>query len=508
MGKRDAFHTEDDPRRMAIFPSGYRDFCGSDGQWSAHVEREVILSSMQDSLRKLHAKEIASNTGEIVKQLKIAAKLRSQLDALEAILLADGHEMAQRGMTEAAVQGTLFEDELQEKSAHHYQVDPSDSELVRSSFVTEAAMVSRQPQRVVRKKLTTAEGLRNLCPATLAELCLGNITTKSAIEIVSSAQDLQPEQVGQLEQVLLPVARTSTDDTVTRHASKLRARMLPQTAQERHEKDHRSRYVRWWAEKNGMALVQAYVAAPFAMALVNTLNWHREDLRDPNDERTDEQIRADIFCDVFLNGWPETKGAAARPRVTITIPAVEMLVDRNRSLADLEGYGPIPMGLALQMAKEAPSFLRVLTDPWTGAPIDIGRQRYRPSQVLRDFLRVRDEHCRFPGCRKQPDNSEIDHIKDWAKGGETSKRNTRLLCRQHQMYKHALGWQSTYMPDGSVLWRSPHGVIQTELPGSIRSLESFDPDPIRNPMLPSIEVTDQLRRVLGWHDPPPEQQAS
>ena len=507
MGKRDAFHNDDDSRRMAILPAGYREFCGSDGEWSAHVEREVILSSMTNTLSELNAAGVAATAEGTVQQLKLTAKLRAQVNAVEATLLADGLEMSQRGMTEAAEQGTLFDDDLQEQSASCYQVDPSNPELVRSSFVAEASLATRQPQRVLRKKLTTAEGLRNLCPSTLAELGQGNITAKSAAEIVASAQDMEPEDVNQFEQVLLPVARTSSDDTVSRHASKLRARMLPQTPEERHEKDFQARSVRWWSADNGMAVIQLFIPATDAIAIINTLNWHLEDHRDPEDERTDEQLRADILRDVLLEGWPATKGAAARPRVSLTIPAVEMLVDRSRSLADLEGYGPIPMGLALQMAKNAPSLLRILTDPWTGAAIDIGRRRYRPPQALKDFLRIRDEHCRFPGCRRPPDTSEIDHIDDWGKGGGTSKENTRLLCRQHQMYKHALGWQSTYMPDGSVLWRSPHGLIQTELAGSIRSLESFDPDPIRHPMLPAIKVTDQLRRVLGWHDELPEQEA-
>ena len=494
---------------MAILPSGHRDYCGSDGEWSAQVERDVIMGSMSSSLAELNAAGAPDTIEESVKQLRLTAKLRTQIDAIEATLMADGHEMAQRGMTDAAQQGSLFDDELQERSAEHYQVDPSNPELVRSSFVAEVSLATRQPQRVVRKKLTTAEGLRTMCPATLSELSQGNITTKSATEIVSNAQDMEPEDVKQLEQVLLPVARTGTDDTVSRHATKLRARLLPQSPEERHEKDFSARSVRWWAADNGMAVIQFFCPAPDAIAIINTLNWHLEDQRDPEDDRTDEQLRADILRDVLLQGWPATEGAAARPRVSLTIPAVEMLVDRTRSLADLEGYGPIPMGLALKMAKDAPSFIRILTDPWTGAAIDIGRTRYRPPQALRDFLRIRDEHCRFPGCRRAPDTSEIDHIDDWAKGGGTTKINTRLLCKQHQMYKHALGWQSTYMPDGSVLWRSPHGVTQVELAGSITSLESFDPDPIRNPMLPAIKVTDQLRRVLGWHnESPPEQQAS
>ena len=70
------------------------------------------------------------------------------------------------------------------------------------------------------------------------------------------------------------------------------------------------------------------------------------------------------------------------------------------------------------------------------------------------------------------------------------------------MFKHALGWQSTYRPDGSVEWRTPNGMIQTHLPGSIRSAQSFEPEMATNPMLPTVEVNDEVLRVLGWRDPP------
>jgi len=448
---------------------------------------------------------VAKTAEHSVKQLAALAKIRAEIDAAEAILLADAHELAQRASATTGDQTSLFGDELREQSARCYRVEPSNPELVRASLVTEVAIATRQTEQIVRNKLTISEGLRNLCPSTLSELSQGNITTKSATEIVRQSQDLEPEDVQQLEQVLLPIARTSSDHAVLKNAKRLRARMLPETPEERHETKFKARSVRWWAEEDGMAVLQAYLPATVVLAIVNTLNWHVAQHRDPEDERTDEQLRADTFRDVFLEGWPESQGAGVRARVALTIPAVEMLTDPRRALADLEGYGPIPMGLALQLAKDAPSMIRVLTDPWTGAAIDIGRSRYRPPQALRDFLRARDEHCRFPGCRRLPDTSEIDHIEDWAKGGETSRDNTRLMCKRHQMYKHALGWQSTYLPDGSVEWRSPHGVIQIELPGSIKCAQLFDPDPMRNPMLPTIELNEQVRRVLGWHDSPDQE---
>ena len=76
-----------------------------------------------------------------------------------------------------------------------------------------------------------------------------------------------------------------------------------------------------------------------------------------------------------------------------------------------------------------------MTHPVTGAVLAV--DRYRPTKDLERALRVRDEHCRFPGCRQPFWRCDVDHSHDAARGGETSERNLAHLCRRHHTLKHA-----------------------------------------------------------------------
>ena len=362
-------------------------------------------------------------------------------------------------------------------------------------------MALRASEANVRDRLFIAEGLRHLCPETLEELSRGEITTRTAQEIVKQSQDLEPEDVRHMQQTLLPIARTASDAAVAHRARKIHERLHPRPIEERHKKSAEDRKVTYWNEPNGMSVIQLYMPAENTLSIINTVNWHASQHDDPEDERTEQQRRLDIICDALIDGWPAGGGTPLKARVAVTIPALEMLADPQRALADLEGYGPIPIGTALRIAKDAPSFMKVLTDPWSGAVIDVGREKYRPSKALRDLLRSRDICCRFPGCNRPAETSEIDHIDAWANGGHTSRTNTHLLCKRHQMFKHALGWQATYLADGSVNWRSPHGVVCIELPGSVTNVQNFDFEKEQTPMLPTVQLNDRVRKVLGWLEP-------
>jgi len=504
MGRKEVFHSDDDIHRLPLIPSGNREYCGSDGVWSAHAEHASVFNALAQGIKDLVEAPIPRDAGASLAQLQRISKLRSMLDAAEAVVLADGYELAHHDTQHQASDNPL-EEQNREFSAARYGVDPSNESAIRSSFVAEVATACRETPRRAEMKLMFAEALRNVLPATLAALGQGEITTRSATTIVQKSQDLEPEKIGQLESVLLPTARTASDDQVSDKARRLRAKLLPEPVQERRERRESERCVRWWTEDDGMATVQAYLKAEDAMAIMNTLGWHAaQEFKD--DDRTEAQVQADIFRDVILDGWPEKPGPGQAVKLAVTIPALEMLADPSKALADLEGYGPIPAGVALKLAAKAPSFLRVLTDPWTGAPIDVGRTRYRPPAALKELIDLRDLHCRFPGCRRRPAQCEIDHIEDWAKGGETSRKNNELTCRRHQMFKHALGWQVIYRPDGSVQWRTPHGLVHTELPGSITCAQQFDTDPGTNPPQPAepaVRVDEKVRRVLSLPEPWP-----
>ncbi|MDO5745557.1 MAG: DUF222 domain-containing protein, partial [Micrococcaceae bacterium] len=262
------------------------------------------------------------------------------------------------------------------------------------------------------------------------------------------------------------------------------------------------RSLMWWPEPDGMAVLQAYLPAEDVLSIYNTVSMHSNLLCSGEEQRPLGQLRADVFRDSLIDGWPGQHPKKQPPFVGLTIPALQLLTDPERGTANLEGYGPIPIGAALLLAARAPTLRAILTDPWTGSVLDLGRKRYKPSRALRDFLRVRDEHCRFPGCRRTPELSEFDHIEDWAAGGATSTQNAQLLCKRHQIYKHVLGWRVVHLGNGSLQWRTPHGVTELELPDGLLYPRTLGPEsPPIQLMLPGTTIDTQAKRLLGWDGP-------
>ncbi|MNW26301.1 HNH endonuclease [compost metagenome] len=510
MSKREVFHSQDDPRRLPISPPGTRSIPGIDGLWAANLDKDNLFTQIAATAINLYDQSPVTASAQGLERLKTIARLHSMLDAAEAAVLADSYEYSVAETISHGTQEPLLDDPgtteetAETHSAYFYGVNRSDESLIRSSFVAEASVAMCSSEKKVQDKLFFAEGLRHLCADTLDALSVGEITTRSAQEIVKHSQDLAPEDVALMQRTLLPIARQAADSAIALRARKMRERLHPKPIEERHKKGAEDRKITYWHEANGMSVIQLHLPVEKALGIINTVNWHAVRNVDPADNRTEQQRRLDIVCDALLDGWPATEGTPLKARVAVTIPALEMLANPKRALADLEGYGPIPVGTALLIAKDAPSFIKVLTDPWSGAAIDVGREKYRPSKALRDLLRNRDIVCRFPGCNRPAEASEIDHIDAWAKGGHTTRSNTHLLCKRHQMFKHVLGWQATYLPDGSVNWRSPNGMICVELPGSVTSVQNFDFEKEQTPMLPTVQLNDRVRRVLGWLEPPEE----
>jgi hypothetical protein len=133
---------------------------------------------------------------------------------------------------------------------------------------------------------------------------------------------------------------------------------------------------------------------------------------------------------------------------------------------DLAGHGPIDPDTARRLAAQAPSFLRLLTHPETGAVLSVGRDRYAVPADLKAWLRVRDETCRFPGCSRRAERCDIDHITHWAHGGTTDHHNLIHLCRKHHRLKHTTPW-----------------TVSTEPPNRDDQGDRGDP-PDRHPLIP------------------------
>jgi hypothetical protein len=126
------------------------------------------------------------------------------------------------------------------------------------------------------------------------------------------------------------------------------------------------------------------------------------------------------------------------------------------------GYGAVPAPVARALAADR-DWVRWLVDPHTGALLDLGADKYRPSDPLRRYIAARDRVCGFPGCNRPAKSCDCDHIVTFAHHGRTIRVNLGPLCRQHHNAKTHGRWRLGYQPDtGTKTWTSPLG--KTEAP--------------------------------------------
>ncbi|MDL5352114.1 DUF222 domain-containing protein [Microbacterium sp. zg-YB36] len=295
------------------------------------------------------------------------------------------------------------------------------------------------------------------------------------------------------EQAALAVCEIETPGRAKPSIEVIAQKLHPIPLDERHAEAAAGRRV--WVRDldDGMAEITAALPAPLVYAIQDRLSQyaceitaaHREAAKTAEaadgteinttaeivatDTRTMDQIRADVFADLLLTGHatapisngsiPET--AAIVAQVQIIVPA-DTLTGRGTDPAELVGYGPIDPETARRLAATAEVWERVFTCPVTGAVEEV--DTYRPSRAQRRHLDARDEHCRFPGCRRPARRCDHDHTIDAARGGPTALCNLANLCTRHHSMKHATAWTVVQKAHGILEWTSPTGRVFPDIP--------------------------------------------
>ena len=124
--------------------------------------------------------------------------------------------------------------------------------------------------------------------------------------------------------------------------------------------------------------------------------------------------------------------------------------------------GEIPTALAQRLACDCETW-RVVLDPGTGLPLELGRTHRIVPAWIRKALHARDRGCRWPGCTAPTSWTDAHHILAWYHGGLTNVDNLLLLCRFHHGLVHeglpdGRRWRITLDPDtGEVHAFRPHG---------------------------------------------------
>lgn len=187
------------------------------------------------------------------------------------------------------------------------------------------------------------------------------------------------------------------------------------------------------------------------------------------DDRSIDQVRADLLTDLLLAADPTAAhGTAldsihARIQVTVAATTLAGLDDRP---AELDGFGPLHPDIARDLAGRHSGWSRLFLDP---RGLVTETDTYTPTEPMRRFLRARDQHCRFPGCRMPTHRCQIDHTHDHAKGGRTDVHNLGHLCARHHVLKHPdivdeHRWSAQQHPDGTIDWLSPLGRSYRDTP--------------------------------------------
>ena len=161
-------------------------------------------------------------------------------------------------------------------------------------------------------------------------------------------------------------------------------------------------------------------------------------LPSPDDTRTPRQRRHDALEDLARNyldhgDTPTVGGEKPHINLVCDLPALQGIAGGLHETED----GHILTIQELRTVACDCSLSRIVLGP-DGEIIDIGRKTRVWTAAQRRAIIVRDRHCTWPGCDRDPRWCDVHHLKHWADGGSTDVANGALRCRFHHVLTHLL----------------------------------------------------------------------
>ena len=119
-------------------------------------------------------------------------------------------------------------------------------------------------------------------------------------------------------------------------------------------------------------------------------------------------------------------------KMLVTVPFLT-LAGQSRLPGVFSDGAPIPATVARSIAGECSTWVRIMTDPVTGTPLDARAQSYRIPADVRLPLTAKWRACTMPGCTRSAEKAEVDHIIPFdhdhpEAGGQTTFEYTHNLC--------------------------------------------------------------------------------
>jgi hypothetical protein len=427
------------------------------------------------------------------------AEIIAEVEATQAAISA-----AQAAQTRALARAG----ELARKQGTRALARVREHDMALRAIAAEVAGVMKTSDRSVQRQIGEASTLAEDYPRTLDSWEVGEITRGHVRAILEAGTMLPPETRAQFDAAALAACEDATVGRVRSRLELLAERLHPRSLAERHRDARERRAVRVIPLADGMSDLCTTVPTLLADAIYDRLTQQARTIVDArtqaaaevrtaaqasgagipevdavgasqrvaaSDSRTMDQLRADVLADMLLTAAPdadptrtgEAPGAlgAIRAKVQVVVPVLTLL-GTDDDPADLVGRSPVDPEVARELACLTRSpWERILTHPVTGAVLHV--DTYQRTAAIDRFLRARDQHCRFPGCRLPAVRCEVDHTVDFALGGATDARNLAHLCQRHHSMKQFTAWRVRQLEGGVLEWTSPLGRRYIEEPPSL-----------------------------------------
>jgi hypothetical protein len=313
--------------------------------------------------------------------------------------------------------------------------------LTRRAAETEVAMALQLCDRLPQVWEALATGILDLRRARVLSEGTGHLPVEVARRVVDQVMEPATRQTtGQLRALLRRVCLQAD----------------PAEAVERYETARAERRVYAEPTLDGTAHLMGFDLPPDRVAaIMNKLTRLAETLRRDGEDRSLDQLRADIFIDL-LDGRKQT-GRSRKGSVNLHVD-LATLAGLAENPGELGGFGPVIADIARQVAEQQQdsTWQWTVTHPETGQPIHNGATRRRPTTGQRRQVETRNPTCIFPGCRMPATDCDLDHRIPWSQGGPTTTDHLGPLCRHDHVIRHK-GWTHQPLPGGDHLWTSRLG---------------------------------------------------
>ncbi|MFC9764107.1 HNH endonuclease [Rhodococcus jostii] len=315
------------------------------------------------------------------------------------------------------------------------------------AIASQIALARRESPNRGGRHLGFAHALVHEMPHTLAMLQTGRLNEWRAALLVRETACLSATDRAIVDRRLCSDPATLDgvgDRGLIARATALAVELDAAAVLARHRKAVSERRVTTRPAPDSMAYLSVLMPVEQAVCLQATLGRDADSLiaTGNGSGRTRNQLMVDLLFD-------RGTGASVAAGVPVAVNLVlsdEALLAGGHEAAQLQGFGPVPAGIARQLVAGAvgsgieATLRRIYTCPQSGALTAMESRSRTFPKSLAALIDLRDRTCRTPWC--DASIRHHDHIRSRRKQGATSAHNGSGLCEACNYAKEAPGWDA------------------------------------------------------------------